>query len=202
MSKAIVINVTAIQRMFNSIRSKMTAIRSAGFPKEIADMSLPGVGFMTVSPLLADHPLLDFPMSVDSPIPLSLVEYKPGNMGSYMPENLLLEGDPKRKMIPATLAVQTFKRPVESNSRASAEKHCEGITVSTTQPQTSVDIVYKQDKSTDDDIIANSIIVAMKENNLEIKEPETISPGITRITLDEMLGQRNIRIPEYVMVRR
>ena len=206
MSRAIVINKTAVQRIFNSIKSKMNAIRSAGFPKEIADMSLPGFGMGVLSPLSADLPLLiDFVMSADSPVPLSLMECPLGNTAFHVPENLLpVKSHIKKVSRPATMTAQPFTRPVEPKSiPVSVPKHSEDITVSAPQLQALTSIDDKQEESEpDNNIIANSIIATMKENNLETREPETLSLNVTRIMIDDLLGQRKIRIPEYVMVRR
>lgn len=202
MSRAIVINKSAAQRMFNSVKKKINAIRSSGFPKEIADMSLPGLGFMGISPLLADHSLLDFPMSADSPLPLSFTEFKPGDMVFYVPENLRLKTNDTFK--PGIVPVQPSKVTAEPNSdRTSVTKHREDVMVNTQRLQRMEHLVEMEEEiTTGDDKLADSVIATMRENNLEVLEPEAISPGVTRITLEDILGQRQIRIPEYVMARR
>ena len=202
MSRAIVINKSAAQRMFNSVKKRMKAIRSAGFPKEIADMSLPGLSFIGISPLLADQPLLDFPMSADSPLPLSFTEFKPGDIVFYVPENLRLKTNNAVK--PETVPVQPSKATAEPHfDRTSVAKHSEDVMVNTQQLQPVEHLVELEEEiSTGDDMLADSVIATMRENNLEVLGPEAISPGVTRITLEDILGQRQIRIPEYVMARR
>ena len=203
MSRAIVFNKAAFQRMYNSLKNKISAIQEAGFPKEIADMSLPGFGIGMTSPLSADLPLpIGLVMSFDSPVPLSLMEYTQGNTAFHIPENPMpIKGNIKKVSRPATIAAEPFNRPIEPEAEASPVSVPKHSDVDMPQLQASANIDDKQEE-TDNNIIANSIMAMMKENNLETREPETLSPSVTRITIDDLLGQRNIKIPEYVMVRR
>ena len=206
MSRAIVFNKTAARRMFNSIKNKMNAIRSAGFPKETAETSLPGFGLGITSPISGDFPLpIDFMMSADLPVPLSLVEYSLVKAGLTAPKNLLSIDDLIKKV---SRPVQTFTQQVvhleePQASIVLATKYSEDIMASASQDNVpTVNVDKQNDSESDQNVIANSLIAAMKENNLETKAPEVLSPSITRITLDEVLVKRNIRIPEFVMVRR
>ena len=203
MSRGIVINKATFQRAYKVIQNKFNALRAVGFPQEITDMSLPGFGMGVIPPLAADMPnQIACVMSLDSAVPLYLTEYMPGESTFPLPGNLLPVKSNKVAK-PTNVAMHH----TESSSKSLTDpvrvsKQVIAMDAIKQPPQPLAKVVIHEESEMDDLAMTNAILATLKGNSLQAKATETISPNVTKITLEDVLGDRRIRIPEYVMVRR
>ena len=204
MSRAKVINKSAFQRAYKAIQNNINAIRSAGFPQEIADMSIPGFGIGVTPPLSADMPnQIGWVMCSDSPVPLYLTEYMQGDTVFPLPENLLPVSKIKDAKPTPIATHHTVQAPESKTDLVRvAEQDLESSNMAKQLPQVQAKEDIHQESEVNDVMLTNAVLASLKENGLQTKTAEAISPNVTKITLEDVLADRRIRIPEYVMVRR
>jgi hypothetical protein len=83
----------------------------------------------------------------------------------------------------------------KSDNLEEANNHHEFIPVS-------VDEANKVTSKEDNIFIADAIMASLKQNNLEALTEENVSSNVTKITVEDILKQNRVRIPEYAILKR
>jgi hypothetical protein len=187
MSRAIVIDTSVFKKMAQKIQATIVMIKKAGLPPIMADYSMSRYGFN--------------PISLDGPVPLSLTEgLAMCGAGMFpLPESFTSENrplaleyavTPKKSEKPMIPAMQK-----KSDNLEDANKHHDLVPVSAAEVN---NVVSKEDNL----LIADAIMASLKQNNMEARTEENLASNVTKITVEDILNQNRVRIPEYAVLRR
>lgn len=192
MSRAIVINQA---KYITAIKKILKAIASAGLPKEIPDMSMPGFALGTISPLPLDvFDNMGIAMSLDGLVPLYLTDFAPGDNKAPAPDLRPVCTQPKATAIRKEIPISPESEPVPVMASE--------LVKTVQQSESAGGGAIKEKPEIDNHMMTDVILASLKESNLEVKAAEPVSPNMTKITLEDVLADRRTKIPEYVLVRR
>ncbi|MGV8081011.1 MAG: hypothetical protein AB2L22_13265 [Syntrophales bacterium] len=184
MSRAIVIQPGAFERFMKKLQHTVTAIRKAGFPELGAE----------IVPLHSNIPYKpNIEPIYDCDLALSMADCLSISVDGF-PQNIVHGKEPHTQMSDYEKNTAFTEIPTRENIHIPKQEHEDIASISIAQLQSN--------RHRENDALKDAIMESLKCKNLEVKSADSIGNNITRITLSDYIGDKNIKIPEYVMVKR
>lgn len=176
MSRAIVVQPGIFERFVKKMRATVSSIKNAGFPQ------------------LGIHEITPFPS--DKLNAVDVLTYNDIAVPLFVFDNLMISADG----IPINGAIRSVAAADQGVSVNNDVKPAIKIEV---EIEADNIVTKNNEKAEKDHAMAKDVIISsLKNNNIIVESADNIGTGVTRITLDNLSHKNDIKIPEYVFVKR